>query len=102
MGIALEWVGNTLMVIGVIFMALGVFGIYRFNDFFLRILITAKVDTVGFITVMFGLMIKNGFSIFSGKILVVLVMYLITNPLSTHAVTRSAHLSGYRIKKERM
>ncbi|MEC6747221.1 monovalent cation/H(+) antiporter subunit G [Marinilactibacillus sp. XAAS-LB27] len=102
MGIALEWVGNTLMVIGVIFMALGVFGIYRFNDFFLRILITAKVDTVGFITVMFGLMIKNGFSIFSGKILVVLVMYLITNPLATHAVTRSAHLSGYRIKKERM
>ena len=102
MGIALELVGNTLMVIGVIFMALGVFGIYRFNDFFLRILITAKVDTVGFITVMFGLMIKNGFSIFSGKILVVLVMYLITNPLATHAVTRSAHLSGYRIKKERM
>ncbi|WP_225743996.1 monovalent cation/H(+) antiporter subunit G [Marinilactibacillus sp. Marseille-P9653] len=102
MGIVLEWVGNTLMVIGVIFMALGVFGIYRFNDFFLRILITAKVDTVGFIAVMFGLMVKNGFSIFSGKILVVLVMYLITNPLATHAVTRSAHLSGYRIKKERM
>ncbi|MFC6464487.1 monovalent cation/H(+) antiporter subunit G [Marinilactibacillus sp. GCM10026970] len=102
MGIVLEWFGNTLMVIGVIFMALGVFGIYRFNDFFLRILITAKVDTVGFITVMFGLMVKNGFSIFSGKILVVLVMYLITNPLATHAVTRSAHLSGYKTKKERM
>lgn len=98
---ALEWIGNILIVIGLIFMALGVFGIFRFRDFFSRILITAKVDTVGFITVMVGLVIKHGFDFFSGKILIVFALYLITNPIATHAITRSAHLSGYRIKKER-
>jgi multicomponent Na+:H+ antiporter subunit G len=97
----LEWIGNIVIVIGLIFMALGVFGIFRFRDFFARILITAKVDTVGFITVMVGLMIKHGFDFFTGKILLVLALYLITNPIATHAITRSAHLSGYRIKKER-
>lgn len=101
MELALEWIGNSMMIIGLLFMALGVFGIFRFKDFFARILITAKVDTVGFITVMLGLVIKHQFDFFSGKILLVFALYLITNPIATHAVTRSAQLSGYRIKKER-
>lgn len=97
----MEWIGNIVIIIGLIFMALGVFGIFRFRDYFSRILITAKVDTVGFITIMFGLIIKHGFDFFSGKIILVLALYIITNPIATHAITRSAHISGYRIKKER-
>ena len=96
-----EWIANIVIIIGLIFMALGVFGIFRFKDYFSRILVAAKVDTVGFITSMIGLMIKHGFDFFSGKIILVLALYLITNPIATHAITRSAHLSGYRIKKER-
>ncbi|MCC5893846.1 MAG: monovalent cation/H(+) antiporter subunit G [Alkalibacterium sp.] len=98
---AMEWIGNIVIIIGLIFMALGVFGIFRFRDYFSRILITAKVDTVGFITIMLGLIIKHGFDFFSGKIILVLALYIITNPIATHAITRSAHISGYRIKKER-
>ncbi len=97
----IEWIANIVIIIGLIFMALGVFGIFRFKDYFSRILVAAKVDTVGFITIMFGLMLKHGFDFFSGKIILVLALYLITNPIATHAITRSAHLSGYRIKKER-
>lgn len=96
-----EWIANIVIIIGLVFMALGVFGVFRFKDYYSRILITAKVDTVGFITIMIGYMIKHGFDFFSGKIILVLALYLITNPIATHAVTRSAHLSGYRIKKER-
>ncbi|EXJ22501.1 Na(+) H(+) antiporter subunit G [Alkalibacterium sp. AK22] len=98
---ALEWIANIVIVIGLIFMALGVFGVFRFRDYYSRILVTAKVDTVGFITVMFGLIIRHGFDFFTGKIVLVLALYIITNPIATHAITRSAHLSGYRIKKER-
>ena len=95
------WFANFIIVIGLIFVALGVFGIFRFNDYFSRILVSAKVDTVGFITIMIGLIIKHGFDFFSGKLLLVLALYVITNPIATHAITRSAHISGYRIKKER-
>lgn len=97
----IEWLANGIIILGLIFMALGVFGIFRFKDYFSRVLIGGKVDTVGFITILIGLILKNGFTYFSGKILLVLVLYIITNPIATHAITRSAHLSGYKIKKER-
>ena len=90
-----------MIVIGLIFMAFGVLGIFRFKDYFSRVLIGGKVDTVGFITILIGLLLKNGVTYFSGKILLVLVLYIVTNPIATHAITRSAHLSGYKIKKER-
>ncbi|MCC5890636.1 MAG: monovalent cation/H(+) antiporter subunit G [Alkalibacterium sp.] len=101
MAVVQEWVGNIVVLIGLLFMTLGVFGIFRFKDYFSRILITGKVDTVGFITIMIGLIIRHGFDFFTGKIILVLALYIITNPIATHAITRSAHLSGYRIKKER-
>jgi multicomponent Na+:H+ antiporter subunit G len=97
----IDWAANLIIIVGLVFMALGVLGIYRFSDYFSRILVTSKVDTVGFITIMTGLIIKHGFEFFSGKILLILTLYMVTNPIATHAITRSAHISGYRIKKER-
>lgn len=97
----LELSGNIIVIIGLVLMAFGVIGMFRFKDYFSRVLIGGKVDTVGLITILIGLMIKNGLTYFSGKILLVLVLYIVTNPIATHAITRSAHLSGYRIKKER-
>lgn len=96
----MEILGNIVMIIGFFFMVLGIFGVFRFDDFFSRILITAKVDTVGFITMILGLILKNGLSYFSWKMFLILALYVVTNPISTHALTRSAYLSGYRIKKE--
>lgn len=95
------WIGSGLVVLGLIFMLFGVVGIFRFKDYFSRVLVGGKVDTVGFITILSGLILRSGFNFFSGKILLVLSLYLITNPIATHAITRSAHLSGYRIKKGR-
>jgi len=97
----ITWFANAIIIIGLGFMLFGVLGIFKFNDYFSRVLIGGKVDTVGFITVLVGIMLKTGVSFFSAKVLLVLVLYFITNPIATHAITRSAHLSGYRIKKER-
>lgn len=97
----IEWIANIIIIIGLIFMVLGVIGIFRFDDYYSRVLVSAKVDTVGFITILIGYLLKYGFSFFSGKILIVLAFFIITNPIGTHAVTRSAYISGYKIKKER-
>lgn len=101
MGNIFEWIGNSLIVIGLIFMVLGIVGVYRFKDYYARVLVSAKVDTVGFITILLGLMIKQGFNFFTWKTIIAVAFFVITNPIATHAVTRSAHRSGYRIKKER-
>lgn len=96
----MAFIGNLLMIVSVLIIGLGVYGIFRFREFYSRILITSKVDTMGFITLMAGVMVHSGFSFFSLKVLLLVVLVIITNPLSTHAIARSAHLSGYKTKRE--
>lgn len=88
------------IIMALVFMLFGVIGIFRFKDFYSRILISSKVETVGFITLMGGIVIKYGISYFSLKILLICILVVITNPLSTHAIARSALINGYKIKKE--
>lgn len=99
--ILIDWFANIIIILGLFFMTLGVFGMFRFKDYYSRVLIAAKIDTVGFITILFGLILKYGVSYFSLKIILVAAFFIITNPIATHAITRSAYLTGYRIKKER-
>lgn len=89
-----------LITIALIFMALGVIGLFRFKDFYSRILISSKIETVGFLTIMIGFIILSGLSYAAMKILLITLMVMITNPLSTHAIARSAFLSGYTINQE--
>lgn len=100
MNALVDLIANIIIIIGLIFTALGIFGTFQFNDFFNRILITAKVDTVGYITILFGYMLKMGFTFFTFKVLLALILYLVTNPIATHAILRCADIRGYKIKRE--
>lgn len=91
-----QLIGDIFIVIGIVFMVLGVIGIYRFNDFYSRLLASSKVDTVGALTIMIGVIIKHGFTYFSGKVVIVIIILLIFNPLVSHILARSAYLSGKR------
>lgn len=93
-------IGNVIISLGLVFLAFGLLGIFRFGNFYCRILVAAKVDTVAFITIMVGVIVKQGFNAFSLRILLILLIMLIINPLVTHIITRSAYLSGYKVKKE--
>lgn len=89
-----------LVTIALIFMALGVIGLFRFKDFYSRILISSKIETVGFLTIMIGLIVLSGLTYATMKILLITLLVMVTNPLSTHAIARSAFLSGYTINQE--
>ena len=89
-------VGMVVITAGVIFMAFGVIAMFRFKNFYPRILTTSKIDTVGVITVIIGMAIRHGISSFTGKIVLLGVIMLIFNPLVAHILARSAYLSGYR------
>jgi multicomponent Na+:H+ antiporter subunit G len=92
--------GRILLGISLVFMAIGIYSVLTFNDFYSRVVITAKVDTVGFITLIFGAMLIEGFSFFSLKLLLILVFELLTSPISTHSIAHSAYASGYKIRKD--
>jgi len=86
-------VGNIIIILGLICMSFGVIGLYKFKDFYLRLLVLAKIDTVGAITFMIGIIVIHGFSFFSLKVFLILVLFLILNPLTAHIIARAAYLS---------
>ena len=95
MGGVLSIAGNVIIVIGLVFMAFGVVAMFRFDNFYSRVLAASKVDTVGITTIVIGMVLRHGISSFSGKMVLIGVILLIFNPLVAHVLARSAYLSGY-------
>jgi len=93
-----EIISNTLIIIGLIFAVFGLLGLFKFKYFYMRILVSGNIDTVGMIFMLSGAMVASPNLGFSLKILLILVLSLITTPLSSHATARSAYMSGYRVK----
>ncbi|MCL2704271.1 MAG: monovalent cation/H(+) antiporter subunit G [Defluviitaleaceae bacterium] len=90
-------IGNIIIYIGAAFMVFGVVGLFRLKDFYPRILVASKIDTVGVLTLITGFAIRHGLSFFTGKLFLIMVIMLILNPLVAHIVARSAYLSGHKV-----
>ena len=78
-------------------MLFGVIGMFKFKNFYPRILVTSKADTVGALTVMIGVIIGHGINSFSGRVVLIALIMVILNPLMAHIIARAAHLSGHEI-----
>ena len=89
----LEIIGFIVIVIGAIFVAIGILGMLRFNDFFEKILVASKIDVVGTITIILGVAIMHGVSFFSARLLILLGIVMILGPLCTHVMASSAYES---------
>jgi len=83
---------------GLIMASLGVLGLFKYSVIYLRLLVSSNVDVVGMTLMMTGMMLISPDFMFAAKIFIVLVLSLITTPLSSHAVAASAYESGYRVK----
>ncbi|MCL2718749.1 MAG: monovalent cation/H(+) antiporter subunit G [Lachnospiraceae bacterium] len=98
----LSIIGNAIIIAGVIIIFIGIIGIHKYKNFYTRILLAAKIDTVGAITILIGIVIKNGFSFFSLKTLLLLIIIVILEPLTSHIIARTAYLSGYKIEEQNL
>ena len=98
MSLVFEVIGLMIMILGIILMGIGIYGIFHFKGFYTRILVVSKVDTVGTITFLFGLAIYHGISFFSGKLLLIIIFILILSPLVGHMIARSAYISDHKIQ----
>lgn len=88
-----EIIGNIVIACGMVFMLFGVIGIVKFDNFYTRLLAASKTDTVGALTLIIGVVIRQGLSFFTGKVIILAVIMLIFNPLVAHILARSAYLS---------
>ena len=88
--------GELIIAAGIVFVLFGVIGIIKHKNFYARILVTSKIDTVGVITIFIGMVVKHGVSFFSLKVLLLMAILIVINPLASHTIARAAYLSGYK------
>jgi len=94
----LEIIAYVLIGAGLLMASFGVLGLFRFHVVYSRLLVSSNVDAVGLTLMMTGMMAVSPDYLFAGKIFIVLILSLITSPLSSHAIAASAYESGYRAK----
>jgi len=83
-----------LLASGAFFMLVGTLGFIRFPDFYSRMHATGKCDTLGEGLMLLGLILYEGASFVSIKILILIIFILVANPTSTHAIAKTAYDVG--------
>jgi multicomponent Na+:H+ antiporter subunit G len=91
---ALDLVAAALVVAGVVWLAVGGIGIVRFPDFYTRLHPAGKADTFGATLLILGLVVHQGLSLLSLKLLLIEAFILLANPAAAHAIGRAARRSG--------
>ena len=82
--------------VGLFFMLAGAIGFLRFPDFYTRLHATGKCDTLGEILIVVALIVYDGFSPLSAKLLFLTFFMLLANPAGTHAMMRAAYVTGVK------
>ena len=90
-----EILGSLFVFIGLVFQLFGIFGLFKYEHFYVRLSLSSLIDSAGFITIMIGLMVFRGWDFSTLKLAFILILMLLLNPLSNHILGRGAYLSNY-------
>ena len=85
-----------LIVFGLFFLVVGSIGMLRLPDVFARAHALSLTDSLGAVLVLAGLAVYQGLSMNFLKIMVVLGLVYVLNPVIAHATIRAAHRAGVR------
>ena len=85
-----------LMLVGLFFLFVAAVGVLRLPDVFTRSHAVSLTDSLGAFFLLGGLALYQGFSTNLVKILIVLVLLYLLNPVITHATVRAAFRSGLK------
>ena len=92
----LDVVALILVIAGAFFLLAGSIGVVRLPDFYTRTHAVGKTDTLGLVLAVIGIAVHEGPSLTGVKLVAVVVFVALTNPVGTHALVRSAYVSGLR------
>lgn len=95
----MEIFGAILTLVGSIFLFLGALGIFRMPDVYNRMQAGTKATTLGSIFFLIGISLGHYDCGCFGKILVIILFIIFTNPISSNSLARAAHFSGIKLTK---
>jgi len=89
-------IAGIFLFLGCFLMLVAAIGVVRFPDFYTRMHAAGKGDTLGQLLVLLALMIHEGLSLVSIKLLLIVAFIFVCSPTATHALAKAAYLSGLR------
>ncbi len=87
----MEYAGYFLIVLGLLFVITGSVGMLRFPDFFTRLHPAGIADSLAVPMCIIGLMFLDGFTIYSLKLFLLLIILFLTCPTACHAIAKAAY-----------
>ena len=90
-----------LMGIGVSFVFIGSLGMLRFRDIYSRLQASGVSDNAGLGLILVGLILHSGWNRHDITLVLLLFLMLITNPIVTHSVARSAFVQRHLEERDR-
>jgi len=88
----LRVIGGIVSLLGSLFLLLSSIGLLRMPDVYNRMQAGTKATTLGSILFLIGIGIAN--PAWFGKIVLLIIFVILTNPISSHVLARAAHKSG--------
>ena len=80
--------------LGVVALLIGSLGLLRLPDVYCRIHAVGMIDTAGASFIILGMIIHEGFTLVTVKLVLIGVFMFFTSPIATHAVAQVAYKSG--------
>jgi multicomponent Na+:H+ antiporter subunit G len=93
----IPWVADALAVLGVLVMTVGVYGMIRMPDTFMRLHAASKVVFLGLIPLLLASTVTGNPDIIL-RVILIAVFLLLTTPVSGHVIGRAAYLRGERME----
>ena len=78
--------------IGVVALLIGSIGLIRLPDVFCRIHAVGMIDTAGASFIILGMVIYEGITLVTVKLLFIGIFLFFTSPIATHAIAQVAHM----------
>lgn len=89
-----------LMGLGAAFVIVGSLGMVRFSDVYSRLQASGVSDNAGVGLILLGAVLHTGWQAHDAALLLLLLLILLTNPIVTHSIARSAFVQQHREREE--
>jgi len=95
-------IAMTLIVLGIVVIGISILGLFRLKTALERLHAGAITDTLGVLLLVSGLCLLCGWTIHTVKLLFLLVILWLTNPISSHLIARMELITGLDIDPDKL
>lgn len=92
-----EIIAGIFLAGGAFFLLASAVGMLRLPDFYCRLHASGNSETLGVMLSFLGLVVYEGLTLTSLKLILVFLLIFLGNPIGTHILSKAAYKSGHRV-----